>query len=237
MRKTMKNIASLALVLMLICSMTVTVSAAGSPAKVTYKGNAEKFVFQPGSDWPPTDLFTDFKGVMPGDTLTQTINVRNDASKKVKVKLYIRALGPAELRSENGEEIVSRTDSAELLREMTLRVDLQQKTKLFEAPADQKDGLEDWVCLGTFYSGADVDLDVKLDVPLSMSNDFQERIGALDWQFMAEEYPVDSGETGGTGTGSMTRTGDDSRMFVYVIIAAAALAGAAAVVISRRRKS
>ena len=47
--------------------------------------------------------------------------------------------------------------------------------------------------LGTFRPGADVDLNVDLEVPITMGNDYQERIGALDWQFMAEEFPLDPG--------------------------------------------
>ena len=98
------------------------------------------------SDYSVTDLFTNFKGVMPGDTLTQQINVRNEASKKVNVKIYIRALGPAELENNNGEEIVSADDSADFLKEMKLTVETDSDKKLFDAPADQTAGLTDWVC-------------------------------------------------------------------------------------------
>ena len=91
MKKTFRIISSLVLALMLMCS-TAASFATGS-SSVTYKGKAKEFIFQPGSDYSVTDLFTNFKGVMPGDTLTQQINVRNEASKKVNVKIYIRALG------------------------------------------------------------------------------------------------------------------------------------------------
>ena len=43
------------------------------------------------------------KGVMPGDKLTQTVNVKNDASKDVEVKIYMRALGA----HEGSEEFLS----------------------------------------------------------------------------------------------------------------------------------
>ena len=122
--------------------------------------------------------------------------------------------------------------------------------KLFDAPADQTAGLTDWVCLGTFRSGADVDLNVDLEVPITMGNDYQERIGALDWQFMAEEFPLDPddpstptdpSDPNGRLTTPMTltkrRTGDDSNMLVYGLIALAALGGAAVVIVTRRRKS
>ena len=250
MKKTFRIISSLVLVLMLLCSTAVSFATGSS--SVTYKGKAKEFIFQPGSDYSVTDLFTNFKGVMPGDTLTQKINVKNEASKKVNVKIYIRALGPAELENNNGEEIVSADDSADFLKEMKLTVDTEDDTRLFEAPADQTAGLTDWVCLGTFRSGADVDLNVNLEVPITMGNDYQERIGALDWQFMAEEFPLDpddpstptdpSDPNGPNGPNdpddpNKTKTGDDSNMLVYGLIALAALGGAAVVIVTRRRKS
>ena len=246
MKKTFRIISSLVLTLMLLCSTAVSFAAGSSG--VTYKGKAKEFIFQPGSDYSVTDLFTNFKGVMPGDTLTQQINVRNEASKKVNVKIYIRALGPAELENNNGEEIVSADDSADFLKEMKLTVDAGNN-RLFEAPADQTAGLTDWVLLGTFRSGADVDLDVNLEVPITMGNDYQERIGALDWQFMAEEFPLnpddpstptDPSDPNGPNDPddpNKTKTGDDSNMLVYGLIALAALGGAAVVIVTRRRKS
>ncbi len=250
MKKAFRIISSLVLALMLLCSTAVSFATGSS--SVTYKGKAKEFIFQPGSDYSVTDLFTNFKGVMPGDTLTQQINVKNEASKKVNVKIYIRALGPAELENNNGEEIVSADDSADFLKEMKLTVDTEDDTRLFEAPADQTAGLTDWVCLGTFRSGADVDLNVNLEVPITMGNDYQERIGALDWQFMAEEFPLDpddpstptdpSDPNGPNGPNdpddpNKTKTGDDSNMLVYGLIALAALGGAAVVIVTRRRKS
>lgn len=247
MKKTFRIISSLVLALMLLCSTAVSFATGSS--SVTYKGKAKEFIFQPGSDYSVTDLFTNFKGVMPGDTLTQQINVRNEASKKVNVKIYIRALGPAELENNNGEEIVSADDSADFLKEMNLTVETDSDKKLFEAPADQTAGLTDWVCLGTFRSGADVDLNVDLEVPITMGNDYQERIGALDWQFMAEEFPLDPDDPSTPTDPSdpngpndpddpnKTKTGDDSNMLVYGLIALAALGGAAVVIVTRRRKS
>lgn len=247
MKKFFRIISSLVLALMLLCSTAVSFATGSS--SVTYKGKAKEFIFQPGSDYSVTDLFTNFKGVMPGDTLTQQINVRNEASKKVNVKIYIRALGPAELENNNGEEIVSADDSADFLKEMKLTVDTEDDTRLFEAPADQTAGLTDWVCLGTFRSGADVDLNVNLEVPITMGNDYQERIGAMDWQFMAEEYPLnpddpstptDPSDPNGPNDPddpNKTKTGDDSNMLVYGLIALAALGGAAVVIVTRRRKS
>ena len=247
MKKFFRIISSLVLALMLLCSTAVSFATVSS--SVTYKGKAKEFIFQPGSDYSVTDLFTNFKGVMPGDTLTQQINVKNEASKKVNVKIYIRALGPAELKNEDGEQSVRQEESADFLKEMNLTVETDSDKKLFDAPADQTAGLTDWVCLGTFRSGADVDLNVDLEVPITMGNDYQERIGALDWQFMAEEFPLDPDDPSTPTDPSdpngpndpddpnKTKTGDDSNMLVYGLIALVALGGAAVVIVTRRRKS
>ena len=87
----MKKIFAFLCICVLLLSCITPVSAADG--NVTYSGDAGQFIFTPGSEYSPTDLFPNFKDVMPGDSVTQTITVRNDASNKVKVKIYMRALG------------------------------------------------------------------------------------------------------------------------------------------------
>ena len=90
-----KTICSLALTLLMLLSCLC--AAYADTGSVTYDGDAQSFVFLPGSDDSPTDLFPDFKGVMPGDRLTQTLRLRNDSDHRVR--LYLRSLG-----SESGSE-------------------------------------------------------------------------------------------------------------------------------------
>ena len=83
----MKKLISLLLMLLVIFSCSVTAFAADG--NVTYTGNSGSIIFAPGSDESLTDLFPNFKGVMPGDSLEQKITIKNNASNNVKVKLYI----------------------------------------------------------------------------------------------------------------------------------------------------
>lgn len=71
-------------------------------------------------------------------------------------------------------------------------------TNLFEAPADQTDGLTEWKSLGTFEPGASITLEVTLEVPIELGNEYMNSIGYLDWQFGVEEF--ESPKTGDTNT-------------------------------------
>lgn len=206
-----KRLFTLLMVLALCLSLA---PAAMADSSVTYKGQAEKFVFAPGSDYSPTDLFENFKGVMPGDTLTQKIDVRNAADEKVNVKIYMRALG-------------AKSGSEEFLSQMTLNVKAMDGAELFDAPADQTAQLSDWVCLGTFKSGANTTLDVSLNVPITMGDDFQQAIGYLDWEFMVEEFPVDD---------TNPKTGDDTPIALYVTVCAVSAAAIIVLLLTRRKK-
>lgn len=205
------------LAILMVLALCLSIApAAFADASVSYKGSAEKFVFAPGSEYSPTDMFESFKGVMPGDTLTQQIEVRNDVKNDVKIKLYMRSLGANE-------------GSEEFLKQMTLGVKAADGSELFAAPADETAQLTDWVCLGTFYSGAKTTLDVELNVPVEMGNDFAEQVGSLDWEFAVEELPVEPTDPVGP------KTGDDTPVALYAAICAVC-AGAVVFLIATRKK-
>lgn len=213
MKRILKLSLSLALALCMLLPLATSVSADG---KVTYSGNSGDFIFTPGSEHSPTDLFDSFKGVMPGDTRTQKVNVVNDADNQVKVMIYLRALGAHE-------------GSEKFLSQMTLTVDATDGERLFKAPPSEKGDLTDWYCLGTFYSGSDVDLDIMLEVPIEMDNEFQNAIGLFDWEFKVEEFPVDP-------TDPTPGTGDDNNTVLYVCLGLCSLVLIFFIVLFKRRK-
>lgn len=206
------------LAILIVLALCLSIApAAFADASVSYKGSAEKFVFAPGSEYSPTDMFVNFKGVMPGDTLTQQIEVRNDVKNDVKIKLYMRSLGANE-------------GSEEFLKQMTLGVKAADGSELFAACADETAQLTDWVCLGTFYSGAKTTLDVTLNVPVEMGNDFSEQVGSLDWEFAVEELPVEPTDPVGP------KTGDDTPVALYAAICAVCVGAVVFLIATRKKK-
>ena len=201
----MKKLFTLLTALLLILTMSFTTFAAD--ANVTYSGDAGEFVFAPGSEYSLTDLFPNFKDVMPGDSISQKITVRNLASNKVKVKIYMRSLGA----HEDGV-------SPDFLSQMHLRVKKSNDNTMpymFDAAADETAQLTDWVCLGTLYSGGEVNLDVILDVPVEMDNNYAKKVGYLDWEFMIEEFPIEDSDP---------QTGDNSGIYLWLAMASLSVA-------------
>ena len=188
-------------IVLLALLMAFSSVSALAAASVTWVGGAEKFVFLPGSEYSDSDLFENFKGVLPGDVIQQKITVQNDTKKKVRI--YMRA------------EPVTKAD-ADFLSQLHLTVQAADKT-IFDAPADQQDGITKNKLLGTFKKNGKTELTVTLE--------YMNRQGTVPWTFLVEEVTDD-------GT---PETGDWFQIGAWAA-AAVVLAGLIIVLIVRRRK-
>ena len=213
MSKLIKLMICLSLIVMTTALTTNRISA--QDGNVTYDGNAKDFIFAPGSEYSPTDLFADFKNLMPGDTISQKITIDNDISKEVKIKIYMRSLGADQ-------------QSQEFLSQLSLTVVQDGKTNLFDAPASETAQLTDWVYLGTLYSGGKIDLDVTVSVPITLGNDFQDAVGKLTWEFMVEELPVE--------TTDPRPTGDNSNIYLAMTVMSVSAAALSVVLALKKKK-
>lgn len=202
----MKKIISVCLALLLVLSC---VSAQAS-AQVNYEGGAEKFVFLPGSTYSDSDLFESFKQVMPGDVLTQRINVRNTSAKKVRI--YLRA-EPVE---EQYKDFLSR---------MNLQVTAADG-EIFDAAVSETGQLTENTLLGTFKKGGSTDLILTLTVPYDLGNEFMCTMGIVPWTFLVEELKDDD----------TPHTGDSFELGTWLLAAALILAAIAYVVIKMKHQ-
>ena len=215
MKKIISMLISLLVVTAMTCGLSICAYAAGT---VTYSADSSKFIFEPGSSHSPTDLFTEYKGLMPGDSVRQDITVKNDSSYGVKVKLYVRSHGAHE-------------DSVDFLSKLHLTVAKSENNEMaymFDAAADQTGGMTDWVYLGTLYSGGEVNLILNLDIPIELGNEYQDAIGYIDWEFKAEELPIDPDDP------EPPQTGDNSNLYFYAMLAS--VSGIALVILIPKRK-
>ena len=209
----MKKMTRFVLTLMMIFTVAMsaqTTNVFAEDGNVIYSGNSGNFIFEPGSEYSPTDLFPNFKDVMPGDTLSQKIVVKNNATKSVKISM--RALGAHE-------------DSVEFLSQLKLYVEKVTDTPLFEASSDQTAQLTEWREIGVLAAGGEEELEVCLQVPVTLDNENQSLIGYLDWEFMVEE--IDDGGT---------QTGDSVNYWLWIIGLGCSVVAIVIVVIVNRRK-
>lgn len=188
MKQFLKRLPFLTLVLLLAFSLSTTVFAV--PASITFNGFSDGFDFQPGSEYTETDLFDNLKGVMPGDTLTQSITFTNSAPDCDFVQLYLRAVTHDETDNPLSEKVAEQETVAtmrDFLSQLSMKV-WNGTSLIYAASADALDGLEHNVFLGTFRTGETTTMNVELTVPIELDNRYANRVGEVDWVFHVEAY-------------------------------------------------
>ena len=101
---------------------------------------------------------------------------------------------------------------------------------MFDAAADETAQLTDWVLLGTLYSGGEIDLNVFLDVPVTLDNQFKQQVGYLDWEFRIEEYPIEDTDP------EPPKTGDETPLVLLFGLMVASAVGMFLILLLMKRK-
>ena len=220
MKRTCKTIASL--VMMLVLLLGIGAPAYALDGKVTYQGGAEKFVFLPGSSYTDTDLFDGFKNVMPGDTLTQTVEVRNRFLGTGSVRIYLRAVAHDEQTNPLSSAVAASGETVATMSDFLsqLYMEVWQGDKcIYTGSPDELDGLKNNVLLGTIPRFKSTTLTVKLQVPAELGNEYANRVGEVDWVFTAEELDPQGNP----------KTGDTSNLTLWIVVMVVCLAAVAVV--------
>lgn len=163
------------------------VSSFAAEATVLYEGGAEGFVFYPGSAWNQTDLFANLKSAMPGDQLTEEIEIRNESSDYDYVRIYLRAEEHNDENPPVSEAIDDAESMADFLTQLSMKV-YNGDALIFDASPDQLNGLADNVLIGQLEPGEYKTLTISLSVPIELGSDYMHRVGEVDWVFTAEGF-------------------------------------------------
>lgn len=190
----------------------VVLCGSASATMVEYRGQPSFFEFLGGSSYSATDLFTNFKNCLPGDTLTQEIGVRNISLKNVRI--YMKA------------EPIDENDRA-FLEQLHMRVQSADET-IFEAAPSETAQLTEYVLLGSFKNEGETTLTVDLTIPIEMGNEYMGAVGTVPWTFMVEEIEDEL----------TPHTGDWYQMGVWLAAAAVLLAVIIVLIaVQRKRKA
>ena len=227
---------TISILLMLVMMLSLSVAAFADSSSVEYVGGDTKpFVFKPGSEYTYTDMFTNFKNMLPGDTRTQVVEVKNSLLGYYKLNLYFKAVphssGNMPVYPDQSSYDFTFASVGEMLDfldcfDMTIK---NGDSVIYNGTANIG-GPDDWIFLGTFHRGHGTTLTVTLHASEErLTSEFADKIGEVDWVFKAEEVPI--------GPGDNPKTGDNSNIFLYAalcVVSAAAVT--AVVVIGKKRK-
>lgn len=224
---------------------------------ITFNGQDKGFDFGNGSEYTATDLFDNFKNVMPGDSLTQNISVVNNATDADYIDLYMRI----KTHDQEGEPVNNADDETsvtmlDFLSHLNMTI-YQDDRVIYQSTVDQPAQLTDNTYLLRVSKQQSATLRVEVNVPIELGNEYMDRVGAVDWIFTAEgkdrpqtpvtpdkpsrpETPSTPGkpnrpETPTTSNKKSPFTGDTSNLILYSGICFLAV-GAICIVISEKKK-
>ena len=234
--KLTKRIFSAVLVsLVLVLALAPAAMAAGTTATVDITNKKGTFVFGPGSGMSDTDLFPDFKNVMPGDTLTQRIEITSKGFGFDRFNVYMRAVPHTESGNRPQPGVLAVEDDVASMNEFLSQLNLKiwkgtntSKTPIYNGAPNTADGLSSFILLGEFTKGRTGVLTAQLTVPIDMGNEFASRAGEVDWEFRVDEVEQPKGTS--------PKTGDSTNVPVLLMVAGLSLAAVVVIILLNRKK-
>lgn len=193
---------------------------------IHFSGQDQGFTLDTGQPIDDPDLFSGFKNVMPGDTLTQMITITNKNKDSDYIALYLEiqehddVKNPLSNHPDNNEESVE--SMKQFTEQLTLRL-IHNDELIFEgAPHVGNTSIK----LGEFEPNETSVITAELTVPHDMGNDFANRFGEVDWRFTAEGLDRETGiptkpnKPGKPGKPADTSTGTNASFWLVSLITA-----------------
>ncbi len=158
--------------LLLLFAFAATAYAADSA--VDYNGRYASSVF--GFVPTDTDLFRNFKGLMPGDTVTQNVTIKNRSGDDIRVYLF----GKPESESVD-----------HLLDVVKITVKDGGTTIVSDSARASWPSNNTYYNLGMLDPGETKTLVVTIELPITMGNEYQNAVGKVEWGFQVNQYDDD----------------------------------------------
>lgn len=211
----MKKIIAFLMAAVLCMTAVISVSA---DKQFVFEGDAQDFIYV----HEPVDEEGNLIRVMPGDHAERDLTVINDISRGVKVNIYVRPIVKVVLAGSTVEEY---------LPDVIVTVNKSEDNRMaymFDQAAIDVDENNEWIMLGTLYSGGEVNLDLTLDFPITLGNEYQDSDFYLD--FMIQEFPKEPDDP------EPPQTGDTNQVLLFSCVSAVALVLILIPIISRKRR-
>lgn len=151
------------------------------PTGVTYQGKEKGFDITKSR----TDLFANFKNLLPGCARTQVIRIANASAENVEIFLHAEATDQ-EIMTDKQLSLVN-----EMLEKYAVIEVSSGRTVIYKGPVSGNLGgsgstMKRDISLGVFEPSQSVELTVKLELDPEMDNQYESLVGKVKWVFSAE---------------------------------------------------
>lgn len=175
---------------------TTMVNGASTDNAVTFQDDL--LVLKPeGINGANPDFFGAYTtNLIPGDEINLAIKLENASSEKIRFYFWASD-------TDFGDDMEAKEHSDRLLAEIDLQITLASSNELiYEGPANGKGdgttgskkitgtGSRDAISLGWLDAGDLTYLQVKINVPTHLGNEYQSLYSAVDWTFLCEIYDI-----------------------------------------------
>lgn len=192
---------------MAIASAVILGSTTAYAGQITTPGSTAGAELTTDRGWNFTvgknrDLFSNMKGLMPGDTIENHVVITNNSSQTVAFYFRVRPgdINEIEAGSEDAAAIEGKKYQSDLLDMISMEIwregDLLYRGNASGSQIPGETG--EVINLGFVDAGKALNLRIEATLPgKEMTNEFAAKFSKIDWQFIAEG--TDGGNTGGDG--------------------------------------